>query len=140
VDLDKTKRPKRETLHVQEHKSTSGTAILTRCSNFKCKREREKNIFLDDDDDDDDDEYDDINTMGSDTDELTALIDERDGSDGIPQPKTVEEMYQKKTPREHILLRPDTYGKYPQKESCLVLFQVNDCEAIVSQPTTKQIF
>ena len=28
-------------------------------------------------------------------------------------PKTVEEMYQKKTPLEHILLRPDTYGTFP---------------------------
>ena len=24
-------------------------------------------------------------------------------------PKTIEEIYQKKTPKEHILLRPDTY-------------------------------
>lgn len=33
--------------------------------------------------------------------------------------KTVEETYQKKTPLEHILLRPDTYSKFRCAESTL---------------------
>eukprot|EP00977_Amphora_coffeiformis_P007393 scaffold1600_cov179-Amphora_coffeaeformis.AAC.8 len=49
-------------------------------------------------------------TMSSDT-ESTAPTDESGGSESVRPPKTVEEMYQKKTPREHILLRPDTYGE-----------------------------
>jgi hypothetical protein len=47
---------------------------------------------------------------------------------GNGKTKTVEEMYQKKTQLEHILLRPDTYSKFSQEllkyshsfpESCL---------------------
>jgi hypothetical protein len=34
------------------------------------------------------------------------------GSKGTGKQKTVEEMYQKKTQLEHILLRPDTYSKF----------------------------
>lgn len=36
-------------------------------------------------------------------------------SKGNGKKKTVEEMYQKKTQLEHILLRPDTYSKFPQE-------------------------
>jgi len=34
-----------------------------------------------------------------------------------PQQKSVEEVYQKKTQLEHILLRPDTYSKYTRNIS-----------------------
>jgi hypothetical protein len=36
--------------------------------------------------------------------------------------KTVEQMYQKKTQLEHILLRPDTYSKKTSKHTYLLCF------------------
>eukprot|EP00959_Pyramimonas_sp_CCMP1952_P134657 2818154-Pyramimonas_sp.AAC.1 len=36
-------------------------------------------------------------------------VESGDGGSGLRRSKTVEQIYQKKTPVEHILLRPDTY-------------------------------
>ncbi len=40
---------------------------------------------------------------------LLQVLGERNGASGPTAKKTVEEIYQKKTQLEHILLRPDTY-------------------------------
>jgi hypothetical protein len=52
-------------------------------------------------------------TMSSDSEDTGAMNSDSAASSGN---KTVEEMYQKKSQLEHILLRPDTYSKSNSKQ------------------------
>jgi hypothetical protein len=60
-------------------------------------------------------------TSKMDVEETVAVLGENRNKDaakpakGDGKKKTVEEMYQKKTQLEHILLRPDTYSKFSQE-------------------------
>ena len=80
---------------------------------------------------------DDVNQiMESDSEDGEAFDDDEGGKAAKGSEKTIEQMYQKKTQLEHILLRPDTYigSTEPTTESMFVFDK--DAESIVEKEIT----
>lgn len=60
---------------------------------------------------------------------MSTMISEKKSTPKSSSPKTIEEMYQKKTDREHVLLRPDTYiGDIIKQTEILWIYQNDKIE------------